>query len=69
MTAEEMFEHLGYEQITYENGNQISYECDDNEYFCFDKSKKIINTSLYNLTINHLKAINKQCQELGWLDD
>lgn len=70
MTAKEMFEELGYNQVLYQNGNQISYEKDDEEinYFVFNKKEEKIGIGLYFLTPKHLKAIYKQMEELGWIE-
>lgn len=71
MTAKEMFEALGFELQFYSNGNQMCYEDKDNvlEDICFYVEEKNISTTLYNLPPELIKAIYKQCQELGWLDD
>lgn len=35
--------------------------------FKFNKEEEEISVGLYYLTPKHLKAINKQCQEMGWI--
>lgn len=68
MTSEEMFKKLGYEKklcdrfIEYEGAMEV-------EYFRFDLTRKTINFGNYTTSIKELKAVNKQCKELGWLDE
>lgn len=67
-SAKEMFEDLGY-KIYYENELTLCYineENDDYIYF-YIHCKKI--EVLHDITIYELKAINKQIEELGWLDE
>lgn len=72
MTAREMFEKLGYEQITL-NDEQIIYASKNSPtiYITFDKIYRS-----YIVEYNHLsefvtpiehKAITKQMEELGWI--
>ncbi len=66
-----MFEQLGYKLI--ENSDKfLIYQEMGNEdlYIEFYKKDKTISglpTYDYFLNIDLLKAINKQCEELGWL--
>lgn len=73
MTAKEMFEELGYEQVLYQDGNQISYEIDSENsesinYFIFYKKEKKVDVALYVLSPQHVKAIHQQMKELGWIE-
>ena len=80
-TAKEMFEELGFKFIKSE---QIIFYVDGgegNEFNChpsdlsawnlrieFDLRDKTIDGADY-ICVSTLKAINKQCKELGWLDE
>jgi hypothetical protein len=72
MTAKEMFEELGRIQTTTEYDNyksDIDYLDKDTELtnIFFDlEDKKIGFINVYKITIEELKAINKQIEELGW---
>ena len=79
MTAKEMFEKLGYQQFIgdkehYSIGEFIQYNnYEHSRWIRFDFYDKTINCSMYDepveamdITINELKAINKQVEELGW---
>lgn len=70
--AQEMFEKLGYSlrdkneyitesQIIYDKGNSFC-----SIYFDFDKT---IDTSGRIIDLDLLQAINKQVEELGWVND
>lgn len=62
-TADQMFEELGYEKR--EHGTDIWYWKDDYG-ICFAKAGE----QAYKnnpFTMQELKAINKKCEELGWL--
>lgn len=76
MTAREMFERLGYRCI--KNNNSIWYINDSDEenyrsvefYFCdctFDAIGNYGNPLMVN--VKELEAINKQCEEIGWLEE
>lgn len=67
--AEEMFEKLGYK--CKENEVCIEYEqCEDEmNYFIFNKITKKISIGLYDISLKELGLINKQCKELGWLEN
>ena len=78
MTAKEMFEELGYSLV--ENSLGLKYQklvVDMLWVIYFDTKFKYLTTSLINdeyetyhvLDMNELKAINKQCEELGWLEE
>ena len=65
MTAKEMFEKLGYKQQRF-NSEEIEYynfEADLYVWFC--RRTKTIEVS-FDITIELLKAINKQIEELHW---
>lgn len=71
-SADEMFEEMGY--IKYIYGDVIEYKnCTDDTIIGFDNEYKEIYVSQYNTkyqvcTIEELKAINKKCKELGWIE-
>lgn len=76
MTAKEMFERLGYRCI--KSNNSIWYINDSDEenyrsvefYFCdctFDAIGNYGDPLMVN--VKELEAINKQCEELGWLEE
>jgi hypothetical protein len=87
MTAEEMFNELGYKNyklnpstdispclfsgetpiISYLNNGEKKYVF---RYINFLEDKtveKCCDMTRNNITIQELKAINKQCEELGWI--
>jgi hypothetical protein len=74
MNAKEMFEELNFEFrynekiIEYEN-----FEWDFTYIIQFDIDGKLVNIKDQNgdvcLSVEELKAINRQMLELGWLDD
>lgn len=73
MKAKKYFERLGYK---YEKrDNEILYSLDNGNYIIFFEDDKIICTDGENnvqgleMDMNELKAIIKQCKELGWLDE
>lgn len=76
VTAQEMFERLGYAK-TYHDEYEIVYSLYiDNEKVAeieFDLSVQTFycsyDESVMEVSMNVLKAINQQCLELGWLDD
>ena len=65
MNAEEMFEKLGYKGVPLYSSECLYYERYD-EHFSFDLISKEIGVCDYYITMEELKAINKQCEELGW---
>lgn len=70
MTAREMFEKLGYKFNVL--GDYIIYKHEEGaKSVVFDILKQTYNANagLYSthVNMNELKAINKQCEELGWL--
>lgn len=73
MSAKEMFEELGYEYFN--NGLRISYNNFEKECklieFQLDKKKMILaddSEEIVELSIQEIKAINKQVEELHWYD-
>lgn len=74
MTADEMFEKLGYEKSTLNNitsyeikHKKVSYRIDFVlEYNCIELEPK--DTYFVRLTPKEIQAINKKCEELGWHD-
>lgn len=76
-SATEMFEELGWEQVK-NNIEEISYQREiyTNKYsdtisryshIDFDLYTRMVYASNY-LTLEEIHAINKQIEELGWLD-
>lgn len=77
MTAREMFINLGYKKIEIDTfDNTIEYRCmnDDGGWklIIFYLNEKEVsadeNWEGMNMDIPTLKAIYKQCEELGWLE-
>lgn len=77
-TAKEMFEELGY-KIYFESSVMITYEKKSNSkksskyiQFYFEDKKFYIGSEgkfAQGFTFKELQAINKQVEELGWLDE
>ncbi len=71
-TADELFEELGYEKVR-DDERFIKYrKPHDNDYIVIDKETKdfIKNFDFAYwkaINIQELQAINKKCQELGWI--
>lgn len=68
MKAKEMFEKLGYKQ---EKDNWIIY-CKNEDAIIFMDDKTFYKRHYYDpgdINIEELKAINKQIEELGWLNE
>lgn len=77
MSAKEMFEQLGFEQ-TRNDGYFIKYKKADDgidKIITFSITLRYFDskygdypfTAPYEVDIDTLKAINKQCDELGWI--
>ena len=65
MSAKEMFEELGYKQ-DYNIDYAIRYCNEERDYYIyFYKYVRKIEV-LHDITLQELKAINKQVEELGW---
>ena len=85
MNAKEMFEKLGYKVlVNNKNTLEYLKQTEDEKYtITFDKKYKFIGHyyeqyskfnnmwtyELCDLTLEELQAINKQVEELGWLDE
>lgn len=77
MNAKEMFESLGYKYsrnyIKYYGDEVIEYYKTEGVKFVFLMKEHEFYGEYYeepkHITVNELQAINKQCQELGWLDE
>lgn len=74
-TADEMFEELGYEKKYLNNIQWYIKKLFKNNYtqITFDVIDKTVAASnnkneAINLDIKELQAINKKCQELGWIE-
>lgn len=67
VTAQEMFEQLGW-QLIQNDLKIIYYNPNNNEILKFDKEYEEYYVENLGIDMSTLKAINKQCKELGWLD-
>lgn len=67
-TADEMFEELGLKKIRNDN-EAIIYDYSDNfgKLVEFSIKIKCIRADFFWFDMDVLKAINKKCEELGWL--
>ena len=65
--AREMFEELGYKQEPIK-GTVIIYRKYADAIKFFNK-RQVFSTYYREYPVNVLKAIMKQCNELGWFDD
>ena len=69
MSAKEMFEELGYKQIS-NNVNYIIYnfeEIFELRFYLPQQEIEIIEKPPFNtIDLGEIKAINKQIEELGW---
>lgn len=61
-----MFEELRFPKITEDEFN-ILYRDDQGNYIKFEKYDKDFASNCF-LSMNDLKAINKKCEELGWMN-
>ena len=70
-TAKEMFEELYFSNFNYFLNSIVITNNDDKQTFIlFDLDCQTVELSnLDIIEIPLLKAINKQCQEFGWLDE
>ena len=70
MTADEMFKVLGYEKVE-ENKSFIIYEVGTSQIRFVLKLKKFRvcdDLDIFKYTsMEELQAINKKCEEMGWL--
>lgn len=75
MTAQEMFEQLGYTALTkkYTEGKlkTIEYKNEENKDWIkfHTENGRFIEINGNGVFIGELQAINQQCEELGWLDE
>lgn len=70
MKAKEMFSNMGFKQFLGTSTkwqDYIEYQNDD-KYIWFYPDTKTIEIR-FNFDMKILDAINKQCEELGWLGD
>lgn len=79
-TAKEMFEDMWFELFEDDNEN-LSYRYESGRvvvYIMFNKTRKDFSNLSYldgrvagstSMKMGILKAINKQCEELGWFDE
>lgn len=72
-TSDEMFDDLGL-WLERENGIEFEVKNDDDKVIKINKERKEIACFSYYdefewITLDELQAINKKCQELGWLDE
>lgn len=70
MTAQGMFEELGFSIFNYFLDSIIITNADDKKTFIlFDLVSEAVEFSNVDvIEIPLLKAINKQCEELGWIE-
>lgn len=73
MSAKEMFEKLGYKQVN-NDINYLIYDLDGVFKLKFYKPQQdieieVIEDTYNTLDVEELQAINKQVEELGWLDE
>ena len=68
MTADEMFEKLGYRKDTYYDGSSFIYVDEDGRYIEFSKILENFKSNTW-LSIQELQAINQKAREWGWLDE
>lgn len=71
-TADEMFDELGYKKTFTEVDNIKYYKDDDNVIYFVITHRTFHKTGEYDgmcdsITIQELQAINKKCEELGWI--
>lgn len=67
--ADKMFEELGYEK-TYDDNTVITYEAIKNNVQIILNDKSFLKEdwgTASDISMEELKAINKKCNELGWL--
>lgn len=72
MTAQEMFEALGYSLTICKNGNYLYSQPRETqnrhnvEFFIKSKTYHIIGTKRFSINMELHKAIQKQIEELNW---
>ena len=71
-TADELFKELGYEKIRNDKDFEV-YRKNDYNIIDFERNdKRVYKSARYDttsdgITMKELQAINKKCQELGWI--
>ena len=71
-TADELFKELGYEKIRNNKYFEV-YRKNDYNIIDFERNdKRVYKSARYDttsdgITMKELQAINKKCQELGWI--
>ena len=70
--ADKMFEELGYKKTITQLKDLKYYKDDDNVFIFALKNKGFYKSGEYdgmcdNISMQELQAINKKCEELGWL--
>ena len=71
MNADEMFEVLGYkktEHIYPIQGYVVEYDNEERQIDFMNEQQEV---KIWNIStsMQELQAINKKCQELGWLEE
>lgn len=73
-TADEMFEELSYDEKQDYGEAELYRDTKECKCIQFDKYKKTFciineydNSDVLDVTIAELQAINKKCQEIGWI--
>ena len=72
-TADEMFEGLGYKKLLTQLADVEYYKDDDNVIYFRMSNKSFNKSGEYDgmcdyITMQELQAINKKCEELGWVE-
>lgn len=69
MKADEMFEKLGYKKLQVIGLQECAYSNGKGKEIIFSKTKRFGLYGVYQwLSLEELQAINKKCQELGWIE-
>lgn len=75
MTAQEMFEKLGYKKISMEfmgdELRKIKYENTSNKDYIefYTENQHFIEMNGNGIYVEELQAINQQCKELDWIEE
>ena len=71
LTADEMFEKLGYRKEKRYTNTIIYFNYDEDYEISFDLNLKTIDLDMFGgeISIKELKAINEKVKELEWLDE
>ena len=66
--ADKMFEELGYRKLQSVGLQQCAYSNGKGKEIIISQSKRIGLYGIYQwITLEELQAINKKCEELGWI--